>query len=129
MPRDYMMNQGADDAPHMMDHSNGGMDHDSEMCVPLAALAMPGDDQTMNKPAEGDPVEFRVEGKVTRIDGDNAYVMPDSINGQPAKAEDPDKPKPDDADQEFAQLKDMASQQDSGAAPAAPTMADEQGGY
>ena len=51
----------------------------SEQCVPLAALAVDG-----TNPAAGDAVEYKVQGKIARIDGDHAYVTPETINDQPA---------------------------------------------
>jgi hypothetical protein len=114
-----MMNDGAGDAAPMAPKADGSQaEHSVEQCVPLAALAMPGEDEQMNTPSQGDMVEYRVEGKLTRIEGDNAYVMPDTINGKPAKPEE-GTPKPDDEDQEFAQLKDMAQKQDEGMGMAA----------
>lgn len=64
----------------MMD--SGGQGQASETCVPLADLSI--DNQT---PAEGDTVDFAIEAKVTRIDGDMAYVQPVSVNGQPVSPE------------------------------------------
>lgn len=56
----------------------GGM----EQCVPIDALAMPDDQEQMQPPAVGDAVNYQVDGKITRIDGQNAYVMPTAVNGQ-----------------------------------------------
>lgn len=56
-----------------------------EDCVPLAALAMPDGEQgdQMANPEVGDKVSYTIEGAVTRIDGDQAYVKRESVNGQP----------------------------------------------
>lgn len=51
----------------------------SEQCVPMAALAIDG-----AAPAQGDAVQYTVKGKLSRIEGDKAYVTPDTINDQPA---------------------------------------------
>ena len=53
-------------------------DEGSEHCVPLALLALEG-----TKPAVGDAVEYTVAGKVQRIEGDKAYILAETINGEP----------------------------------------------
>lgn len=60
-----------------------------EVCVPLAAVALPGVGDQMGavNPAPGDPVEFQATGTVTRIEGGNAYVKLDTANGQPVVGE------------------------------------------
>ena len=89
--------------------ASGGM----EVPVPLEALAMPGEDDKLQNPAVGDPVQLMSEGVVTRIEGDTAFVAVKSVNGKPLNAEaakttnTPD----EDGDNEFAQLKSMAQQQ------------------
>jgi len=75
-----------------------------EVCVPVKALAMPGEDEKLINPEVGDPVEFHVGGKVSRIEGENAYVSLQTVNGDPVTTEaakTSDTPEPD----EFAQLK------------------------
>lgn len=62
----------------------GGM---SEVCVPISSLQRPGEDEQMMNPSEGDVVSLYAEGKVTRIEGDNAYIKVDSVNGKPLDAE------------------------------------------
>lgn len=56
-----------------------------EDCVPLSALAMPDADNgdQMANPEPGDKVSYTVDGAVTRIEGGNAYVKRDAVNGQP----------------------------------------------
>lgn len=44
---------------------------------------MPDEGEQMANPEVGDPVSYQVEGKVTRVEGDMAYVQADSINGKP----------------------------------------------
>ena len=51
-------------------------------CVPAAALAIDG-----AAPEVGDEVEYTVKGRVARIEGGETYVMPETINGQPAQTE------------------------------------------
>lgn len=49
----------------------------NDVQVPVSALAVDG-----TNPEQGDHVEFTVAGTVSRIDGDNAYVTPQKINGE-----------------------------------------------
>ena len=53
----------------------------SEVCVPLKALQQPDDNEEMQTPSEGDTVSLTVDAAVTRIEGNNAYVKPMSVNG------------------------------------------------
>lgn len=53
-----------------------------EICVPVKSLAMPDESEQMQAPEVGDAVSFTVDGKVTRIEGDQAYVKPESVNGE-----------------------------------------------
>lgn len=63
----------------------------SIITVPIASLSVSESDSDSGQdsqasgvaPQEGDTVEFTVSGKVTSIDGENAQVTPDSVNGQP----------------------------------------------
>jgi hypothetical protein len=57
----------------------------TEQCVPVDALAIPGEGEALEAPEIGDQVSYTVEGKVTRIEGKKAYVEPETVNGQPAK--------------------------------------------
>jgi hypothetical protein len=57
--------------------------HSIEQCVPLESLGVPGDGELMESPEVGDRVDYTVEGKVTRIEGGKAYVMPEAVNGKP----------------------------------------------
>jgi len=80
---------------------------DTEVCVPVSSLASPGEDDMLMNPEIGDLVQFQSEGKVTRIEGDNAYVKVESINGKPMTPEDAksrDTPEEDGQKQEFASL-------------------------
>ena len=51
---------------------------ETEICAPLDAFSVSG-----TPPAEGDEVEFKVKGKVSRVEGGNAYVTPETVNDQP----------------------------------------------
>lgn len=68
------------EADAAMPGKTGGM---SEVCVPLASLAEEGADEKSANPAVGDPVDFSATGTVSRIEGGNAYVTLESVNGEP----------------------------------------------
>lgn len=57
--------------------------NNSEICIPAAALNSDTEDGGSVAPQQGDPVTVSIEGKVTRIEGGNVYIMPESANGQP----------------------------------------------
>ena len=87
-----------------------------EVCVPLSSLSMPGEDDKMQAPGVGDPVQFQAEGKVSRVEGENAYVSVEAINGKPVDEESSmTKNTPGMAgekeDADFAQLRSEASNQ------------------
>jgi hypothetical protein len=69
----------------------------SQICVPLKALAVGGaDDGTPGgapvPPAVGDDVsDVTITGKVARVDGDNAYVDVETVNGEPVPESGEDK--------------------------------------
>ena len=90
----------------------GGM----EIPVPLESLAMPGEDQKMNTPSIGDPVQVQAEGTVVRIEGQTAFVSFKSINGNPvddesAKTTNTPGEEDGDNDAEFSQLQSESGQQ------------------
>lgn len=86
----------------------------SEDCVSLKSLAMPDADNgdQMANPEVGDKVQYQVEGTVTRIEGENAYVKRDSVNGEPVEgpADGDNEDEPDADDQERTELGGMAGQ-------------------
>lgn len=83
----------------------GGM---REVCVPLRALAMPDESEQMEPPAVGDAIQFNGEGKVSRIEGDNAYVTLSAVNGQELPREKAAEPS---EEQEYASLEEAARNQ------------------
>lgn len=84
-------------------------------CVPVASLASPGEDEQMQTPAVGDLVQYQKEGKISRIEGDNAYVTVQSVNGKPVSKEAEAKTdSPDGTDAEFSQLQSEAAQMKGG---------------
>lgn len=84
----------------------GGMDS-NEICVDLQSLSMPDEDDQMQAPAVGDMVQANIEGTVSRIEGDKAYVMMSAVNGQKVKEQGP---APTDMDEEST-LRQMAAAQ------------------
>jgi hypothetical protein len=81
-----------------------------ELCVPLSALAMPDEGDQLANPEEGDKVTLQVEGKVGRIEGENAYITPETVNGQPVSKEaEPDAgDQGENSEQDYADLQEMA---------------------
>lgn len=83
----------------------------ASITVPITALAMPGEDEMMNNPGVGDMVHFHVEGKVGKIEGENAVVNLETVNGKPVTQEAAKVNDTPEQDDEFEQLKSMAAQQ------------------
>lgn len=81
------------------------MKNSSEICVPVSALALPGEKEGQNTaPAVGDVVDITGTAKVSRIEGDKAYITPDNINGAAIEAD----AKPENLDDDEAALRDDA---------------------
>lgn len=80
----------------------GGPNAAMEMCVPLSSLNQPDEQENMQAPGPGDPVTMTVEGTISRVEGDNAYVTPSAVNGN--KVEAPAAPQ-----DEESQLRGMAA--------------------
>ena len=104
--------QGGGDPDKDGDYDN---DNSGEDCVSLSSLAMPDPDHgdQMANPAVGDRVTYTVEGTVTRIEGDEAYVKRESVNGQPVQAsgsDDQDENEDQQDQNERDELGGMASQ-------------------
>ena len=68
------------------DEAEGPM-AENEVCIDLASLAMPDDQDQMQPPEVGDKVQASIEGEVSRIVGGKAYVTMTSVNGNPVEAE------------------------------------------
>lgn len=97
----------------------GGSDGDdseamagAEQCLPLSMLAQPDAQEQMQTPAVGDSGTMTVDYTVTRVEGDNAYIKPSAINGQPIGPEEGEgTPGEEDQDaQEGSDLRDQAQQ-------------------
>lgn len=95
--------------PVIPDEAAGGM---GEVCVPLASLAQPDDQEQLQTPAAGDVVSVQVDATLTRIEGENAYLKPTAVNGKPLEAEAavPPAGEPDGDEAEGAALRGMAGE-------------------
>lgn len=86
------------------------MKNSSEICVPVSALSLPGEAEGQTTtPGMGDTVDITGTAKVTRIEGDKAYLTPDTINGaavESGKAKD----EPEDLDAEEKSMRAEAGQ-------------------
>lgn len=80
----------------------------SEICIPMASLSMEGEDMKSVAPVVGDPVDFTATGTVSRVEGGNAYVSLETVNGEPVAASEPAMPGDLGADD----LRGMAEQTD-----------------
>lgn len=66
-----------------MEDSNSTADSSTELCASLDSLKVNG-----VPPAQGDSVSVTLDGTISRIDGDNAYITPAKINGQDVMKDD-----------------------------------------
>lgn len=64
----------------------------AEQAVALAALQQPDDSEQLVTPEPGDLVSYTVEGTVSRVEGDKAFVTVETINGQPVAESAPEAP-------------------------------------
>lgn len=62
----------------------------NEQCVPVAALQQPDEADQLVTPEVGDVVSYTVEGKISRIEGDKAYVTVEAANGKPVAEDKPE---------------------------------------
>lgn len=86
-----------------------------EIPVPLSALAQPDDQEQMQTPEPGDEVDMTVSAKITRVEGQTAYIQPTAINGNPLGAQGEEQDEQPDADaQEGSDLQAMAQQMSGG---------------
>lgn len=95
LPTDETMSEGSDLPP-----TPAMPPAKMEDCVSLQALAMPDEGERLETPAVGDRVSYQVEGTITRIEGDKAYIAKEAVNGQPEEpdADDAGGPSDNDAD-------------------------------
>jgi hypothetical protein len=57
----------------------------SDLCIPAAALSESDEGGETMAPEQGDTVEVTIGGRVTRAEGGNIYIRPETANGQPIK--------------------------------------------
>lgn len=74
--------------------------------VSLQALAMPDESDRMETPQVGDRVSYQVEGVIASIEGENAFVTKEAVNGQPVTAA--SEPTPESALDDIGQLEQDA---------------------
>ena len=80
----------------------------SELCVSAKTLQIDG-----ASPAVGDEVEVTIKGKVTRAEGGNVYLQPETANGQPMQPGDADdKGGAEEGEPSEEQLREMAGRAD-----------------
>jgi hypothetical protein len=112
-PTPSEMDQGTGMGPEPPEAETEPDGDENELCVPLEALAMAGEDDTMEKPEVGDKGQANIEYTVKKIEGDQAYLTLDALNGTKIA---PPKGGPSDADK-FAELQQMAGQMDQAGGP------------
>lgn len=88
LPTDETMSDGMPPLPQ--DPMLSMMGSNNEQCVPVAALQQPDDSDELVTPEIGDVVSYTVEGKISRIEGDKAYVTVETANGKPMADEQPE---------------------------------------
>jgi hypothetical protein len=94
LPTGETFSEGSDTPPMPQDPMLSMMGA-NEQCVPVAALQQPDDSEQLVTPEVGDAVSYTVEGKISRIEGDKAYVTVETANGKPI-AEKTEEPSADD---------------------------------
>lgn len=58
--------------------------NNSELCVPASAVGAYDDGaDSAVLPTAGDQVEVTIGGRVSRVEGQNVYLMPETANGEP----------------------------------------------
>jgi hypothetical protein len=95
LPTGKTFSEGSD-MPEMPQDPMLSMMDSNEQCVPVAALQQPDDSEQLVTPEVGDAVSYTVEGKVSRIEGDKAYVTVETANGKPIADEKENEPNADD---------------------------------
>ena len=61
----------------------------NQVCVPTKALSLAGETGDTVAPEKGDRVTVTIEGTVDRVEGDLAYLIGDTANGEPMSAMQP----------------------------------------
>ena len=87
----------------------GGRATDDMDTVPLDMLSMPDDQEQMQPPEVGDVVNYQVTGKVVAIEGNDATVQRQSINGQELPGQE-DETNPNESGQDANDDEDLRNQ-------------------
>jgi hypothetical protein len=95
LPTGETFSEGSDMPPMPQDPMLSMMES-NEQCVPVVALQQPDDSEQLVTPEVGDVVSYTVEGKISRIEGDKAYVTVETANGKPIADEKENEPNADD---------------------------------
>jgi len=82
------------------------------LIVKADSLAQAGEDGGANAPEVGDEVEITVTGKVTQLENGEAYVMAETVNGDPVVSESSESPSDDNQDPSEADLYKLAEEED-----------------
>lgn len=90
LPTGETMSEGSDQPPMpSMPEEQTETPTGLEQRIPIEALQQPDEGDQLTAPEVGDEVDFTVSGKVTRIEGAFAYVLPSTVNGQEVKGDAP----------------------------------------
>lgn len=111
-PNDLTMGMDQEDAPEASETGIPDAEDTAEapeaapieVAVPLASLAIPDEQENMAAPEVGDKGQAPMEYTVTRIEGENAFITLDAVNGQKLGTE-----KTPTDDDETGQLQQMAA--------------------
>lgn len=71
--------------------------------LPIDSLAVPDEDEQMVAPEVGDRVTYTVEGRVVSVNGNQAVIRRESVNGRPVESAQTENPH-----DEMASLQDEA---------------------
>lgn len=96
LPTGETLSEGSDVPPMPQDPMLSMMVNPNEQCVPVSALQQPDDTEQLVTPEVGDAVSYTVGGKISRIEGDKAYVTVETANGKPIADEPENEPNADD---------------------------------
>lgn len=70
----------------------------NELCVPTRAVSLAGESGETVAPEVGDAVSLTVEGKIARVEGERAYVSPETANGEPVETSGPPESPPEETE-------------------------------
>lgn len=82
---------GADITP-MDSEPMDDADKPMEICVPASVVSTQDGSDNLVAPEIGDEVPMDVVAKVTRVEGDNVYLIPVTVNGEDVTPDEPKAP-------------------------------------